>query len=872
MDKLEQLKLFWNSFTGRMTIGVLTIHIFLTPVLFYGILILVEKSFQYQFVDQVRNDTFLYGSLLRSVVENGNVQKQIEFLNETLFNGDVVFTEFINNEGNITRPDSDFKTLTTDFSEDFSFGNNQDDIYYISIQLFSEIDESPLGLLRLGYDELPTQNRIENTYQYGALIAICYIVLSMLLVIFFGRLLIRPISELRNMARSIASGDHNVSLNVNTYLIEINNLVRDLDSMRQSLVANQKEIIDRERRLQAIVDNAAEGIISIDSDGLIRSFNLAAESIFGYTPDQVLGQNVSMLMPSPHRESHNGYINTYLQTGVAKIIGTGRRLQAQHKNGNLIPIYLNLSVVQQDQDYTFTGLVRDLTHEEEKDAQLQQLWRAVDQSPVTIMITDVEGSIQYVNPCFSRVTGYQPEEVLGKNPNILKSKATLPDVYRLLWKTISTGGVWQGVFQNLKKNGEAYWVSATICPIRDHLGNITHYISINEDITDVRKKESMLAQAMKLEAIGRMTDGIAHDFNNLLTIIRGNLRLLNEGHSVADQDRVLLEDALSASQDGADLIKRLMTFSRRQDKHIQALNINENLIRMERLLQRTVPDTNIEMILGQDVEGALTDANLLESAILNLVTNARDAMQDGGNIILSTSIELLDSNTKHEPDNELPPGKYVAITVQDNGIGMNDEVKRQAIEPFFTTKTIETGTGLGLTMVNDFVQQSKGVLRIKSSPGNGTSITLLLPSAELSSESVMQQNTFEDLPKGTETILVVEDQERVRRSTCTTLNLLGYQTYEAENALVALKELHNHKDIDLLFTDIVMPGVINGRQLAHQAIENYPTLKVLLTTGMEPRNRTDTRDSDNNPVLPKPYTLEQLAGSIREVLDIKLKA
>ena len=868
MVKLEQLKIFWNSFTGRMIVGVLLIHIFLTPLLFYGILFIVEYSFQSQFIDQLRHDTFLYGSLITPEVENGNIQNQINFLNDTLLNGDVIFSDFINSDGKVIHPDSDLSALAKYFNEDFSFGNNQDDIYYISIQIFSEVDGRPLGSLRLGYDELPTRQRINSAYQYGVLITACYIFLSMFLVFFFGRLLIIPITKLRNMARDIATGNHDVNLKINTDLVEIKYLSRDLDSMRQALVTSEKEIIDREKRLRAILDNAGEGIISIDGNGLIRSFNLAAESIFGYTADQVLGRNVSMLMSSPHREKHNDYINNYLQTGIAKIIGTGRRLQAQHKDGRLIPIYLNLSVVQQDHDYTFTGIIRDLSSEEAKDAQLKQLWRAVDQSPVTIMITDVAGRIQYVNPCFCRVTGYLAEEVLGKNPNILKSEETPTEVYRLLWKTISTGGVWQGVFQNKKKNGEAYWVSATICPIRDPLGEITHYISINEDITDVRKKESMLAQATKLEAIGRMTDGIAHDFNNLLTIIRGNLRLLSEDISDADQEKELLEDALSAAQDGTDLIKRLMTLSRRQDKNIQAIDINNTLNNMQRLLHRTVPDANIEMELSQDVEGVLTDANLLESAILNLVTNARDAMPNGGKIILSTSNEIPETSIIAE--DELSTGKYVAITVKDNGIGMTDEIKRQAVDPFFTTKTIETGTGLGLTMVNDFVQQSKGKLYIISSPGNGTAITMLLPSAEISDEWITENNAFEDLPKGTETILVVEDKTRVRRFACHTLRLLGYQILEAENATAALKQLQKQKDIDLLFTDIVMPGDINGRQLAHQAIEIHPALKILLTTGMEPRNKTG-RNADDNPVLAKPYSLEQLADSIREVLDVHSK-
>jgi PAS domain S-box-containing protein len=848
-----------------MIIGVLVIHIFLTPLLFYGILLIVERNFQSQFVDQVRHDTFLYSSILKPVVEEGNEAKQAGFLEEILIGGNVVFAEFINSDGEVIRADSDTGEHVTDFLEDFSFGAHDDHIYYISIQLFGNLDGRSFDTLRLGYDEIPTENKISSAYGFGAILAVFYVVLSMLLVIFFGWRLIKPISDLRNTARSIADGDHSAGLNVRTNIREVRNLVNDLDIMRKNLLSKQNELIYREERLRAVLDNAGEGIISIDEKGIINSFNIAAESIFGYSADEVLGRNVSMLMPSPYREKHDEYINEYLRTGKAKVIGTSRRLQALRKDESLIPIQLSLGKVWYNAQYTFVGIIHDLSSEEEKDAQLKQLWRAVEQSPVTIMITDVKGQIQYVNPCFSRVTGYPASEVLGKNPRVLKSEQTPQEIYNQLWKTIANGGVWNGVFQNKKKNGEAFWVSATICPIRDQSGNITHYISINEDITDVRKKERMLAQAMKLEAIGRMTDGIAHDFNNLLTIIRGNLRLLQNDSGDADEDRELIEDALSAAQDGADQIKRLMAFSRRQDQNVKIIDINKSLVDMERILRRSVPDANIELDLTEDMEGALVDPNLLVSAILNLVTNARDAMPEGGRIIIATRKENVEDKIKSDAD--LPPGNYIALSVTDTGIGMSDDVRRMAIDPFFTTKTIETGSGLGLTMVNDFVQQSMGKLSIESTPGRGTTITLLFPSVEISDEWIIENEIIDDLPKGSETILVVEDMDKVRRFACRTLNHLGYSTYEAGDGDTAFRLLKNNENIELLFTDIVMPGKTNGRQLAHLALDMRPMLKVLLTTGMEPRNKKNKQDSVDLPLLQKPYSMEDLALTVREILD-----
>lgn len=864
MVKFNRLNRIWRSITGRMVTGVLMIHALLTPLLLYGILYVVEYSLQSQFIDQVRHDTYLYVSLLKPDVENNNFENQIQFLNEVMFNGDVKFAEIAAPDGSVIHADPFAGNLNTGFVEDFRFGANGDHVYYISAQLFSDVDGRLLGTLRLGYDELPTQDQIDSAYNYGLFLAASYIALSMLLVITSGRLFIRPILQLRNMATGIVAGDQTIDLSVHSSIDDIRLLARDLDSMRSTLLSKQQQAIYRENRLHTILDNAGEGIINIDGEGKIQTFNQAAETIFGYRSDEVLGKNVSMLMPSPHREKHDEYIGKYLKTGQAKIIGRGRRLMAKHRDGREIPIHLNLSVVREGELHLFTGMIRDLSREEEQETQLQQLWRAVDQSPVTVMITDVSGSIEYVNPCFCKVTGYQEPEVLGKNPRILKSDRTPKETYQQLWKTISNGGVWRGVFQNRKKNGEEFWVSSTICPVRDMEDKITHYISINEDITDVRKKERMLAQAMKLEAIGRMTDGIAHDFNNLLTVIRGNLRLLHIDRSDVEETEELINDALSAAENGATLIKRLLAFSRRQDQNLQITDVNSYLMNMERLLRRSVPDANIHMDLSSEDGYVLIDVIRLESTILNLVTNSRDAMQDGGNITISTKNEIMD---RSKADAELAPGRYIALTVSDDGIGMNEQTRRQAIDPFFTTKSIETGTGLGLTMADDFAQSSGGKLEIQSVPGEGTSITILLPEAEQPDDWIDEHEPVIDLPEGNETILVVEDREKVRRFACRTLRRLGYRIHEASNAANALKELKNYKDIDLMFTDIVMPGKLNGRQLATIAIKKRPMLKILLTTGLEPLKDMDIEENDDKPLLPKPYTLEELAKSVRDILD-----
>lgn len=867
MDWLSRLKRLRSSITGRLILGVVLVHLVLTPLLFYGILLIVERSFESQFIDQVRNNTLLYAELLKPAVEKKDLQRRADFFYEAKVSGDIVYAEFVDleNQGantDLTGADSDLV-----FQEDFNFGGHGDQVYFIATALFSDVDGRPLGFLRLGYDEVSVQEQINAAYGFTSLIAVGYILFSMLVAILFGRRLLRPVSSLRDFATRIAAGDAHVDLKVDTDIFELNRLAEDLRLMHRSLLDQQQYILDRELRLEAILNHAGEGIITTDGSGIILSFNIAAERILGYTAGELTGHSVSLLLPPAHDSSNDRRVEDYLSADVSRILGAGRRLKARRKDGQIIPVYVTVSKVQLQQDISFIGILHDLSAEERKDAELQQLSRAVEQSPVSILITNTEGNIEYVNPSFCQLTGYSADEVINRNPRFLNSGRTSADEYRNLWDTISSGGIWRGVFRNRTKSGDLVWLSSTVCPVHDPLGEITHYISIGENITDARKKESMLTQAMKLEAIGRMTDGLAHDFNNLLTIIQGNLRLLVDEYDGGDEEnRELMEDALSAAQDGSELIRRLLAFSRRQELDVQLLNVNNNLTAMGRLLQRSVPEITIELQLDDSISHTMVDPSRLESAVLNMVTNARDAMPNGGKIVISTSEQVFDDV---ETNNGLAVGRYILLTVRDNGMGMDEETRSKAIEPFFTTKPIEAGTGLGLTMVHDFVTQCGGELQIESTPNAGTTITMFLP---VSSETNYHRETIEydeTMPTGTETILVVEDRDGVRRYACRTLRRLGYRTYDAQEAGKALALLEQHEDIDLLFSDIVMPGDVNGRELASLATTRRPGVRILLATGMEPTKSDGIGSEERFPLLEKPYSASELARKIRTILDGK---
>jgi len=237
-----------------------------------------------------------------------------------------------------------------------------------------------------------------------------------------------------------------------------------------------------EANLRSVIETATDGIISINEHGVIRSFNQAAVSIFGFTAKQAIGSNVSMLMPSPDRENHDAYIERFINSGEKHVIGARTRVEAQHKDGHVFPIHLSVSHVHQGRHYTFTGIIHDLSEEEARETQLRHLLHVVEQSPISIVITNADGNIEYINPCFKQLTGYQEEEVLGRNPRILKSDNTPDETYRQLWGSIASGQIWRGVLQNRKKNGELFWVSSTICPVNNQDGEIGHYISLSQDI------------------------------------------------------------------------------------------------------------------------------------------------------------------------------------------------------------------------------------------------------------------------------------------------------------------------------------------------------------------------------------------------------
>jgi PAS domain S-box-containing protein len=492
-----------------------------------------------------------------------------------------------------------------------------------------------------------------------------------------------------------------------------------------------------------------------------------------------------------------------------------------------------------------------------------------------ICMLDPEGHIINWNPGAARAKGYSREEIIGRHFSTFYTPedqaAQIPQ--RALSAARETGK-FETEGWRVRKDGSRFWASAILNAIKRPDGQIIGFAKITRDLTERRAAEERARQAQKMEGVGQLTGGVAHDFNNLLTIIIGNLETLQWNVRRPDLDIGRLERSIDNAMRGArraeSLTQRLLAFSRQQPLDPKPVDLGRLVTGMSDLLRRTLGEQiTIETVLSGNVWRALADPNQLELAILNLAVNARDAMPSGGKLTLETANVHLDEHYAASQA-EVVPGQYVMLAVTDNGSGMTAEVKAKAFDPFFTTKDIGHGTGLGLSQVYGFVKQSRGHVKIYSEVGEGTTIKLYLPRA-YSVPAEADVNVAQAVAGSKdETILVVEDDPDVRAYSCETLSELGYTVIGAENGAAALRLLEAHPQVHVLFSDIGLPGGINGRQLSEQARKLRPDLKVLFTTGYA-RNAIvhDGRLDPGVELITKPFTQSALAEKLRNILDAK---
>ncbi len=488
-----------------------------------------------------------------------------------------------------------------------------------------------------------------------------------------------------------------------------------------------------------------------------------------------------------------------------------------------------------------------------------------------ILITDRKGDILWSNKSFTDLAGFTKDEVLGKNPRILNSGKQPTEFYKEMWNTILSGRTWHGELVNRRKDESLYTEDMTITPVKTSGDEITHFIAIKQDITERKKLESQLIQSQKMEVVGQLAGGIAHDFNNLLTIINGYSSTMIDGMAPKDPIRADLQEILRAGERATELVSKLLIFSRRQVTQLKVIYLNNLIIDMQKMLSRLIPES-IEFILlpAKDLGAVKVDVGSFEQVLTNLVINATHAMPYGGKLTIETQNVTLDEASTFRHAN-IKPGDYVLLSVTDTGTGMSEEVKQHLFEPFFTTKPKDKGTGLGLATCYGIVQQSGGNIEFYSELGKGTSFKIYLPRVKEVPAEWYTSEKISDLPRGTEKILVVEDEPAVRHFTVHVLHQLGYSTVEATNgeeALQLLKKDSKHHP-DCILTDVVMPRM-GGKELAEKVKGFAPKIKIVFMSGYVENVELESGSvitSQN--FLKKPFTSRSMAYKIREILDQK---
>ncbi|MET4335273.1 PAS domain S-box-containing protein [Bradyrhizobium sp. F1.6.2] len=633
----------------------------------------------------------------------------------------------------------------------------------------------------------------------------------------------------------------------------------------------QQSALDRDyygKRLAlygAVVESANDAIITKTLDGVITGWNKAAEQLFGYAAGEAVGQPIDIIVPEDRKAEVRGILN---RVGGNETIAQHETVRIR-KDGRRVDVVLNVSPLKSanGQIIGASKIAHDITEEKQAREKLrrevEERQRIFETSQDLILVTDGFGNFIQVSPSVKTILGLSPEDMIGHSAtefihpdDLQKTRDEMRAARRGAVKRSFEARYYHYDGHEVTLN----WMGTWSEPVKRHF-------FIGRDLTEKQAAEAQFRHVQKMDSIGQLTGGVAHDFNNVLTVITGTIGILAD--AVADRPELaaitkLIDDA---AERGAQLTKHLLAFARKQPLQPREIDVNALTLEAAKLLHPTLGEQiTIMPQLTEDAWPALIDPGQLSTAILNLALNARDAMPDGGTLVLETrNIFLDDGYASMNPD--VMAGNYVMIAVSDTGSGIPPELIDRVFDPFFTTKEVGKGTGLGLSMVFGFVKQSGGHIKIYSEEGHGTSVKIYLPRS-----SGVQETEFEALQNapvtgGDEKILIVEDDALVRQYVVTQIKSLGYAALEAGNAAEALVIIDADKDIDLLFTDVIMPGNMNGRQLADEAARRRPDLKTLFTSGYTENAIVHHGRLDSGVLLlAKPYRKSELAKMLRTAL------
>jgi PAS domain S-box-containing protein len=646
-------------------------------------------------------------------------------------------------------------------------------------------------------------------------------------------------------------------------------LVSKLLKKNTELHAQTEALRASERKFQSVFEQAAVGVIIIKgSRGQFVNVNRRFCEMVGYSAEE-------LLQLTSHDITHPDDIAT--DTGQLEQINFGiirefsREKRYRRKDGSFVWAKTFIAPLDptEAKPPLRIGVIVDITERKRAEEQMNLQFSALTAAANTIVITDRDGKIEWVNPAFTKLTGYSADEAIGRTPRILKSGRHPPEFYSNMWQTILAGNVWHGELVNKRKDGNSYTEDMTITPVRGADGQIAHFVSIRQDITERRLLEDQLRQTQKMEAIGQLASGVAHDFNNILAIIQLQAGLLKAEQSLSPEQLDFAGEIEKSAQRAADLTRQLLLFSRKQALQPRDLDLNEVVTSITKMLRR---------VLGEDVQMQFkfspqpllvhADAGMVDQILMNLTINARDAMPKGGQLIIETSAVEFDEITAAQTS-PARPGSFACVSVSDTGCGIPPEILPRIFEPFFTTKEVGKGTGLGLATAFGIVQQHQGWINVHSEAGQGTTFRIYLPRLTQRAAEKAVWSSLATIRGGNETILLVEDEPALRAPIRIALSRLGYRVLEASNGPEALEVWKQHRaEIRLLLTDLVLPGGISGKELGEQLLQSDSKLKVVYVSGYSADIAgKDFHLEEGVNFLTKPFAAHKLAETVRNCLD-----
>jgi PAS domain S-box-containing protein len=626
------------------------------------------------------------------------------------------------------------------------------------------------------------------------------------------------------------------------------------------------DIWNQRDHLRVMLHSIADGVIATDLQGRVTLMNQAAQTFTGWSNEEALGMPLESVFRILKDDSREPVACVALETIYAGVpLEFVDQVILVAKNGTKRPT-TGIAAPIRDKGQEILGAVlvfRDFARRLKEKA-----IEAVSQGIIIANVKQANQPIVYASRGFERITGYQAEEILGRNCRFLQGPKTDPSAVTTIRNAIARGEECSVELINYRKDGTRFWNSLSLTPLCDEQGEVLHFVGVQVDVTERRLLEQSLLQSQKMESVGKLAGGVAHDFNNLLTIILGDCELLEEDTTLSEESRELANEIHTMADKAAILTGQLLAFSRKQILQPKLLDLNDIISNIGKMLGRLIgEDIELQINLSSRLWSVKLDAGQIEQVLINLAVNARDAMPLGGTLRIETSnLQVEEAQEVSHPG--VKPGSYVLVSMSDSGQGMDEAVLSRIFEPFFTTKPLGEGTGLGLATVFGIVKQSEGYIAVASTKGTGTTFRIYFPKASVSYSELAELTPQTEKVLGTETILLVEDEAAVRKLLCRLLQSYGYTVIESTTPKEAIQIFDRlHGEVDLVITDVVMPEM-NGQQLSERLREINPQIQSLFVSGYTDDTvvRHGVFKAQKN-FIQKPFKRAALAKKIREILD-----